>query len=453
MHRHYEYFFDILFTIPARNISFKPYSLVEFVKECNYHNSTIPSYRLKCKIKDKNLNVLRLYDKEIMVNIRQYMYYGENREKLSDTKILLDLDFACYFDKNSLPNYTAPSKKTSPIIGEKDEYLPNTLGTEEPHEIQFYLLLKDDLKMKTFIHNYIFGSEEMPASTIDAVMTIVEQNPYVKEVLIDPPDNTNKYTDIIVEPAELKDAIKNLQYKYGIYSKGLELFFDNGMLYILNKMELNHVKRKKELNVIQLRANERSDIPSTIDYALINEEKGYIGYERKTSVTKMDFESIEGVYSGDKFVFSNYGSVINSMFGDKGETTFVSPLNSVDRPRPARVDVGVKKILDYDMLNNPFNMSSYMFEKTPGVPISLAVTSMSPEHFTPNKIVKLSFDTGESNKLYAGLYSIQSASFVYRQTQSNPAKRFSAFGHAVLVLANKQEGFDKDYEPKKIKAL
>ena len=451
MHRTYEYVFDILFTIPAREISFKPYAIMEFTKECNYHTDFIPSYKLKCKIKDKHLNILRLYDKEITVNIKQLMYYGETRDSMNDCKILSDLDFACYYDKESLPSYMNAAKSSKPEIESKDKYLPDTLGVDMPHEITFFLLLKSDIKMKTFIHNYIFGSEENPASTIDAVMTIVEQNPYVKEVLIDPPDNTAKYTDIIVEPAELKDAIKNLQYKYGIYSKGLELFFDNGTLYILNKMELMHVKRKGELNVIQLRVNERTSVPSSIDYVLINEKDGYIGYERKTSMTKVDFESIEGIYTGDKFVYSNYGSVINSMFGDKGDTTFVSPLNTVDRPKPARIDVGVKKILDYDMLNNPFNMSSYVFEKTPGVPLTIPIAIMNPEHFTPNKIIKLGFDTSESQKLYAGLYSIQSVTFVYKQTQGNPAKRYSTFGHAIITIANKQEGYDKDYEPIKEK--
>jgi len=449
MHQYYEYVIDILFTIPSRNISFKPYSLVEFKKDCNYFENFMPSYKLACKIKDKHLNILRIYDKEITVNIRHLMFYGESRDSLKDCKIISELDFACYYDKDSLPSYMNTAKRSEPELDQKDEYMPDTLGVDTPHMLNFFLLLKTDLKMRTFIHNYIFGSEKQPASTIDAVMAIVDQNPYVKEVLIDPPDNTSKYTDIIVKPADLKDAIKNLQYEYGIYSKGLELFFDNGTLYVLNKMELHHSKRKKELNVVQIRVNENRANTGPIDYTLINEKEGYIGYERLTKITKQDFESIEGIYTGDKFVYSNYGSVINSMFGDKGDTTFVSPLNEVDRPRSARVDVGVKKILDYDMLNNPFNMSSYVFEKTPGVPLTIPIASMNPEHFSPNKIIKLGFDNTESQKLYSGLYNIHSVTFIYRQTEGNPSKVFSAFGHAIVTVMNKQEGYDKNYEPKK----
>ena len=445
----YEYVFDILFSVPSKEIEFKPYSIVEFVKECNYFDKFIPTYKLTCKIRDKHLNYLRIFDKEINVNIRHHMFYGESRSNLNKCKILSELDFACYFDKNSLPSYMNVAKESSVELDGTDSYISGAMGRDMPHVITFYLLLKTDLKMKTFIHNYIFGSEEKPASTIDAAMAIVELNPYVKEVLIDPPDNTSVYTDIIVEPAELKDAIKNLQYKYGIYSKGLELFFDNGMLYILNKMNLTHCKKKDELNLIQIRVNENRTAGNPIDYCLVNEKDGYIGYERLAPITKEDYESIEGIYTGDKFVYSNYGSVINAMFGNKGDTTFVSPLNEVERPRSARVDVGVKKILDYDMLNNPFNMSSYVFERSQGVPLTIPIQSMNPEHFSPNKIIKLGFDTTESQKLYSGLYNIRSVSFIYRQTDGNPMKTMNAYGHAIITVMNKQEGYDKDYEPEK----
>ena len=44
----------------------------------------------------------------------------------------------------------------------------------------------------------------------------------------------------IPDKASLDGAyIKNIQYKYGIYSKSLELFYDDGILYVLNKMNIN----------------------------------------------------------------------------------------------------------------------------------------------------------------------------------------------------------------------
>lgn len=443
----YENVFDIQFNITSRNIAFKPYSIIRFKKTCNYFTEFIPMYELKCKIPEKYMNYLRIFDKELNVNIINILFYGESRENLNNRKIVFNHDFACYYDKSKLPSYMKGSKTTSSNLEDKDSYISGIPGVNEPHEVTMYLLLKDDLKMKTFIHNYVFGSEKKPATPITAVTTIIDQNPFIKKFLIDKPDNNNTYTDLIVEAAELKDAIKNIQYKYGIYSKGLELFYDNDILYVLNKLESKHSYAKDEINTIQIRLNERLDNPINKDYALVNPKEGIIGYERTGQLIKEDYEAISGIYSGNKFVFSNFGTIINSTFSDDKQTTFVSPLNTIDRPRPSRIDVGVKKILDYDMLNNPYNMSSYVFEESKGVPISFAIMNINPEHFTPNKNVKIIFDTPESNKLYSGVYNIESIEIVYEATK-HPTKRYNTIASALITLCNKQDGYDKNYEPK-----
>ena len=173
-----------------------------------------------------------------------------------------------------------------------------------------------------------------------------------------------------------------------------------------------------------IRLNERTDVPANRDYALIDEENGVIGYERSGQLIKEDYEAVSGIFSGNKFVFSNFGTIINSAFSGDDGTTFVSPLESIERPRASRPDVGVKKILDYDMLNNPYNMSSYVFEESQGVPISFAIMNMNPEHFTPNKNFRMVFDTPESNKLYGGIYNISAIEIEYRAT-NHPTKRYN----------------------------
>ena len=135
------------------------------------------------------------------------------------------------------------------------------------------------------------------------------------------------------------------------------------------------------------------------------------------------------------------------MFSGDDKGTFINPLNEVEKSRPSRVDVGTKKILDYDMLNNPFNMSSYMAEKSIGVPITFGLQMVNTEHFRPNMIISVSTDTAESNKLYKGLYNIKSADFAYTVIPQ-PGKFFNSYASALLTLCNKTEGYDKDYFPK-----
>lgn len=444
----YEHKFDITFRIPARNIAFRPYAMINLIKTCNYFTDFIPKYELIVKVHDKDLETLRLYDKEITVFIKDYIFYGENANALTNRELDFELEFACYYDKDKIPTVTDGAKSAvSPSIDDPDVTYKDSLGSVATHEIKFFLLLKDDLKMRTFIHNYIFGSEEKPVTPMDAVITIVDQNPYIKKCIVDTPDNTESYTDMIIEPVELKNAIKNIQYKYGIYSKSLELFYDNGILYILNKLNLNHSFEKNQLVTTSIKLFSRPGTFRNDDGVSIS--KDHVIYLRQSKIKKEDYESILGILSGNKFVYSNFGTVINSAFGSDGETEFVSPLNEIDRPRTARIDVGTKKILDYDMLNNPFNMSSFAYEESKGVPITFLLPQVNPKHFRPNNIIHMTFDLPTDAKLYNGLYNIESVIFVYSASQ-DPLKRFSASANAILKLCNKQEGFDKDYSPKTV---
>lgn len=443
----YEYVFDISFNVTSRGIKFKPYSLVSFVKHCDYFNNFIPSYELVCKISDKYVNILRLFDKEITVFIKKYRKSGANRDKYEKSELISEQEFAAYYDKETIPNFMNTEKTISPNLVSWDKYNADSPGTLSQHEIKFNLLLKNDLKIKTVIHNYIFGTDDKPCAPIDAVVATIEQNPYIKHFLIDSPDNTNSYSDLIVEAGELKDAIKNIQYNYGIYGKGLEIFLDDDILYVLNKCENKHSTQKDEINVISVKVNERTDRPDAKEYVNENLKEKLIYYERRSNLYKEDYESIEGIATGDKFVYSNFGSVINSMFSGDDKGTFINPLNEVEKTRPSRVDVGTKKILDYDMLNNPFNMSSYMAEKSIGVPITFGLQMVNTEHFRPNMIISISTDTAESNKLYKGLYNIKSADFAYTVIPQ-PGKFFNSYASAFLTLCNKTEGYDKDYFPK-----
>ena len=319
-------------------------------------------------------------------------------------------------------------------------------GTLSQHEIKFQLLLKNDLRMKTYLHNYILGGDDSPIDPITAVMTIIDQNPYIKKCIIDPPSNSASYSNMIIEASELKDAIKNIQFNYGIYDKGLLLFYDDEVLYVLNKCSNQHAYAKDDINTVQVLIDERSDNPIVPEHVTINKEQGFIGYERRSKIFKEDYESIEGITTGNRFVYSNFESVINSGFGDKGKTTFFDPLQSVDKPRPSRMDIGAKVIMDYDMLNNPLNMSSAMYEKSLGVPITIGLQNVNLTHFRANKIIKVNTDTPESKKLYAGLYNIHTAIF-YFKTLNNPSKRYSTYGHVLLKLCNKTDGFDNEYSP------
>ena len=448
---YYKYEWEITFQIPSRKMSFKPYSLVEFRQDCLYFTNLISIYSMVVKIQDRNLMLLRTFDKELTVIIKKIMHSGESRDTFTDKKILWEDVFIPFYDKDNIPNYTKSSKVVSDKYDDMNQqYLTDVPGAIHPVEIKMNLLLKRDLQMRKFMHNYVLGKEDDPASTATAVGFIIDQNPYIEKFIMDPPDNVEKYTDLIVKPKELDKAIKLLQIEYGIYAKGLLLFYENGVLYVLNKFHTEHSYQKDEINTVVVRIDEQVAKLSPIESAVIDVKNKFIGYERTAKIYRKDYESIAGEMVGDKFVYSSFGSVINSVFGSKDKASFVSPLNTIERSIPSHVETGVKKLCDYDMLNNNFNMSSYMYETTPGIEIGFALTAVNCEHFTPNKRIKLNLDSPESKKLYSGIYNIKEACFIDKTT-SKVGEEFMTWGHCTLKLCNKTDGFDKDYSPKPAK--
>lgn len=445
----YKYSWEIVFRIPNRKIAFAPFSLVRFVKTCNYIDNTIPSYEMIVKISDPYLNVFRMYDKEITVDIKQKMQWGRTRNEYNNEKVIFEDSFVPFYDKNTIPMYNSAIKtvKGDPNVVGSDYKVDDAPGINNPQEIRFMLLSKKDLAMRKIIHNYVLGTSEVPVNPASAVSFLIQNNDYIKKFLMDEPENTNRYSDMIIKPADIINAIHQIQTFYGIYTKDVMTFYDSGMLYILNKYGSEHVHQENEVDLVNIKIDEQSNVINPTDDAVISVEKKIISYRRVSGITKADNETVLGELVGDRFVYSNFDSVINSVFGDEGKTEFLSPLHTVDRDIQTHIGTGIKKIMDYDMLNNPYNMSSYIARTTVGVPISFTLTAINCEHFSPNKRIKLRLDTQESEKLYSGTYNIASATFIYNTTES-PHSKFDTFGHVLLTLFNKNDGYDKDYEVK-----
>lgn len=446
---YYDYYWDIKFEVPSRELVFRPYNIIRFVKNCDYFNGFIPSYSLTVNIDDKYLELLRSFDKELIVTIKQYKYYGISREYLDNKEIVLEDVFIPFYDKNTIPDISNSTKSVSSDFTDmSNSYEPNSLTAEMGSKIKINLLRKSDLLMKKFIHNYVLGSTDKPITPADAVSLIIDQNPYITKFLMDEPDNNTQYPDLIVKADELKNAIKQVQIDYGIYAKGLLLFIDDGVLYILNKLNPEHAARDKEITSIIINLDERVERFNPIDCSTINEEDKYIYYQRTAKLAIQDNESIEGETVGDKFVYSNFSSVINAGFNTTSGTKFVSPLQSVDRPAYTNVNTGTKKIVDYDMINNGYNMSSYVYETAMGTPVSFLLESVNCSDFTPNKRVKLILQNPTSYKLYSGVYNISRCQFIY-ETSGKTSERYHTYGHCIVTLCNKQDGLNKDYKPNK----
>lgn len=446
----YKYRWEIKFQIPSRKIEFIPLSVLSVKKTCDYLNNFIPHYELDVKMLDQDLQIFKIYDKELIVSVKQIMMYGIDRDNLDQKKIIFEDIFIPFYDKSVISNESREEKIVK--TGEETTvgYIANVPNQMAATKFHMNLLLKKDLLMKKYMHNYILGSDEAPTTPASAVAFLIDQNPHIDEYIMDKPDNTSAYSDMIIKPNELKNAIRQVQINYGIYGKDLMIFYDNGLLYILNKYEKEHSYQKDEITLVKIDLDTRRNRLDSMDEVKIDEKKKIISYERSGAFQVDDKEVVLGETVGDKIVFSNFGSIINSAFGADGKTQFVSPLNVIDRPTQSNVNTGVKIIPDYDMINNPWLMASRFYSTNLGVPIVFALKGINSEHFAPNKRIMMNFKTPEESKLYAGTYNIASANFLYSATGENNC-RYDTYCHVGLELINPEKLHNTDYVAKSAK--
>ena len=446
---YYNYTWTIIFKIPNRKFNFPIFKLEYFAKNCNYFENFIPYYEMCVRVEDRYMQFFKAYDKELIVYIKCVSNYGEDKLHPNKSEIIFEEEFIPFFDKTKLPTFTTryrkPSIKDLPTVS----YTPENMASLVTHEVKVALLLKRDIDMRGYIHNYILGDVDDgdPVTPGTAAAFIINQNPYIEKFLMDKPDNTIAYPNMIIKANELKDALMQLQINYGIYGKDLLLFYDTGILYVLNKYSHEHAFRKKEFKKVHVKLDLRTDESNPTDDTLISDDKeSFLGYERCTVMKVDDKESILSEITGDKLVFSNFDSIINSGFADNGQTTFISPLVDIERPTVGNVNRKTRMIADYDMLNNPFLMTSNFHASHLGIPISFVLQRVKAEDFTPNKNVKVGIVQKEENKLYSGEYNIAAADFLYMNTKE-PGERFKTFCSVSLTLTNNHRTHNKDYVP------
>lgn len=100
--------------------------------------------------------------------------------------------------------------------------------------VKIDFLLKKDNSLNTNVESKVFSN----VTVLDVIhyltnkaKEIDKQNAEVKgnelQIIIDPPENTKKFEQIILDPGTITDNLYQLQTKYGVYKQGLRVYFNS----------------------------------------------------------------------------------------------------------------------------------------------------------------------------------------------------------------------------------
>jgi len=128
---------------------------------------------------------------------------------------------------------------------------------------------------------------------------------------------------------------------------------------------------------------------------------------------------------GDTFVFSSFQQGINAVSYVKGKLDSKTAKDvslAMLRNTETHAYSGNKVVADYDELNNPYNMSSYLNElENTAMIFTITLDNCNIDDFKPNMLVQLHFENTEQDINLGGMYHIYAVTFNFNRSKDSSA--------------------------------
>lgn len=425
----FTYDWDVEFVCGDKDdIKIHPLKIKGINKNNKYYENLLPVLILKCDISNKDICTLRDNAKDIVANV-SIIYKKLKRENksnslvIADTGIISTAAYIAVFSGDSLKEHLRREEIEHYNGRDADGFQTNPLESERG-EVTMYLNDVIGINTSKMIYNECFDGETgiTPGSIIQYIAT----NTPCSKILIDKPDNDNTYQqDIILPPTNFIGALQYVQTMIGCYQYGLLAFYDDGVLYILNKFADDHEVEKGETNVVHAYIADPDKNTASAPIYTVNDSKEsmYVGAMNfRPSNTKL----VKSELFGDNVIFSSfrqgldaisYTNTKNSSKATGGKDVSLVLKHNTE----SHSESGTKNVLDYDELNNPFNVAAEFNAAEATAEIAeLDIPYANVIDFKPNKFMHLHFKDNRKEYDYGGKWFILDVHQIYLPTKMSP---------------------------------
>ncbi len=418
----YLYDWDIeLLSSENKDINVKPIKILGINKESAYMQNFLPVLLLKLRIRKIDIFKLKDNEKDIIasVNIKFKKYNVSNEGghlSLLETGLICSATYTTAFSKDSFATYLRRDEVEHKSTEDKEGFQTNML---ESDYVTVSVSLTDivGINASKQLYNEVFSGSK----TVSTMMAFIASNSHCKKILMDVPDNENEYEqDIILPPLSLVAAFKYVQNVLGCYENGLTTFYDDDVLYILDRFGDDHDVEKGETNLVHVYVSDPDK--GVVEPVYSIDDEGNSLYIGTFPFSPNNSKIMKNEITGDNFIFSSFRQGLDAMAFDKDK---FSQANSVAMVLKHNTDShsqsGEKSILDYDELNNPFNMASdfNMIESMAEI-ANIVIKNVNITDFKPNKYLHLHFRDQRKEFDYGGKWHILSVTQMYVPSGMQP---------------------------------
>lgn len=421
----YTYSIDMTFIFPDKTKI--PVKVINtLTKHFNYSLNFFPIYECDCVVDVKDMTKIRSNQNILYVIVE----ITKNKFKTGDfgtpevTEVVLNHAFVPFFTPDSFNGYINSEIESE---GASTVNVAATMGAR----LKFALYSVIGLSANKQILNYV--ADECDVGTM--VKFLIDKS-NIENCVIDKPDNEDTYKNLIVTPHNLNMAIKELQIRYGIYANGLTNFYDPPTLYVMKKFSLHHDYAKDKPNKMIFDCYISNPALQAGINPVTEEKDKTLKYLVSCAPEPLNNEIANSEMMGNEVIFSNITLTTNMMNYENGELKdFSYPTTALKSDIVKHEKTGVKSVIDYDEINNPYNFTASLKQANLGTLVFLRrIIGIDLETFKPNSSVTISIKDDEiRNNEYSGIYSVISGSIVY--SKQRPDDETMICGIEGLVLS------------------
>lgn len=423
---------------------FVPLMLFNVQKINDYDNNFFPIFKLDVRIENKWFDAIFQNQNKIVAGLKVYkhLYDGDEEDTSAGSKkvkkqtmIISDEKYIAFFSNIPTDFVSSDRLMKSEDINKGTENASNdedSIYNSTTTRVSVYLFSIDSLLSYKKFYNYVLDN----ASVAAGLALIIDKSDNITEAIVDTPDNTVKYTNLIMPPYNLRNSFYSLQYRYGVYANGMNVFLDNKRLYCLKALSVNHEQYSKsncEFTRIRIKSTANS---ITFPYIMgIHKTDGSYIFESDSKLAKQSYDVIIGEIQGDTMVYSNFNQILDCIEGNGlVESKSYTPTAEITIGKRSHKDTGIKMDIEYDELNNGYNMTAEVRKSNANMVVPIKVHGVDLDVFTPEKKVIIESDDTVANIKYGGDYCIRNVIYQFTTDNEKRSNYFYTTCSALVTL-------------------
>ena len=218
---------ECMVIIGSEVITLEPMNVTGMKIMNNYTSDTFPIFLLNLQLHSEVYYKINKNKNNLTIRLRVQKYYTKDGKK----KKFADGDYIN--DEFVLIRDDIDTSRTADIDRAEDKIEKRTKksqSTKEPsHSMELYLYRKEVATAMQTQLNMIFKE-----STLTSAISFLLYKIGIKNMLMSPLENSEKYSPLYIQPLTLNKAIMYLDIMYGFYRAGSVLFFGLKRSYLLN---------------------------------------------------------------------------------------------------------------------------------------------------------------------------------------------------------------------------